>query len=64
MRGTGVAPIACLIEAGAETPAREQASRAMGHVLAEHDIHALFVQPTIPLGEQLTAGRAGSGLAA
>jgi uncharacterized protein (DUF58 family) len=64
MRGTGVAPIACLIEAGVEAPAPEQASRAMGHVLAEHDIHALFVQPGIPLGEQLMAGRAGSGLAA
>jgi uncharacterized protein (DUF58 family) len=67
MRGTGVAPIACLIDPVVETTTpvtvREQASRAMAHVLAEHDIHALLVQPGIALGEQLTAGRVGTGLA-
>jgi uncharacterized protein (DUF58 family) len=65
MRGTGVAPIACLIDtAGESTPALDQAARAMGHVLAEHDIHALLVRPGVPLGEQLTSGRVSTGLAA
>lgn len=64
MRGTGVAPIACLIEASpmaASSPG--QATRALLHVLAEHDVRALLVRPGIPLGEQLTTGRSGMDLA-
>jgi uncharacterized protein (DUF58 family) len=58
-RGTGVAPIACLIDTAdaAPVPAQEQASRALRHVLAEHDVRAVFVRPGLPLGEQLTVGR-------
>jgi uncharacterized protein (DUF58 family) len=78
LRGSGMAPVACLIDTGAQlslspgslpTPSQPsqvdaaQAARAIVHVLAEHDVHTHVVRPGIPLGEQLVGSRGAVGVA-
>jgi uncharacterized protein (DUF58 family) len=79
LRAAGAVPLACLIDPMAHlaagspraddlegTPSRDalaQATRALLHVLAEHDVHVVPVRPGVPLGEQLVGGRGGVGTA-
>jgi hypothetical protein len=80
LRAAGAVPVACIIEPGshlaasgpaatdpAETAPPDpvaQATRALLHVLAEHDVHIVPVRAGVALGEQLVGGSGGASLAA